>query len=108
MKASLLFIIATAASSQAAIIRMYPRLNCQGDYQERNIWDNTCAPTDEFWSYTVVFGGGSGQYLRAYCPHNCGNWDVNSCKNAQSLNVCYNAVSSCGSSHAIGSSLFEC
>lgn len=100
-------LLAAVATSEAAIVRMYYNWDCQGDYQERNVWDNTCAPTDEFWSVQTVFPGGGGQNLRAYCDHDCFTV-VNGCFSAAELWTCHNVASECGSSHSIGSSLFHC
>lgn len=108
MKASILMYIASVATSQAAIVQMYKYRNCEGDAQERNVWDNTCAPTDEFWSYRITYNGASDQYIRAYCEHNCGSTGPNSCKVARASGECFNAVTGCGSSHALGSSAWEC
>ncbi|KAB5566360.1 hypothetical protein GE09DRAFT_1055923 [Coniochaeta sp. 2T2.1] len=103
-KLSVALAAALAISAEAAWVHLYHDKNCQNFAGERNVWDNTCAPTGSFSSFKVVSDGGGDQNLRAYSRNACVFPTTSICAAAKKNDqACISAYNSDGASNAIGS-----
>lgn len=105
--ASLIAIAGLFASSQAYIVDMYDSTDCSGDSTSRNVWDNTCAYTSGFQSFSLNTYGGALQQLVAYSPQACaGEQTFSGCAagvDALTIGACHQATNSDGGSNALSS-----
>ncbi|KAF6812480.1 hypothetical protein CMUS01_13051 [Colletotrichum musicola] len=61
-----------AFTASGYVITMYKKENCAGDSTERNVYDNTCAPsTFDAMSVRIDTFGGSNQNARFYSKPDC-------------------------------------
>jgi hypothetical protein len=98
-----------ALGGNAIIVDLFSDTNCRNAAGSRNVWDTSCAPLGGFQSFKVTFGGGVGQYLRAYSRNACAG-PVTRCLNAREglVDKCYLAINGDGGSNAMGSAGFKC
>ncbi|KAK5656892.1 hypothetical protein OQA88_4443 [Cercophora sp. LCS_1] len=95
-------------AANAAVVQLFSDRYCKEPAGERNVWDNTCAPTGGFQSYRIVTSAtDEHQRLRAYSKNLCLD-KVTSCSKAQASEGCYRATNEDGGSNALGSSLIYC
>lgn len=59
------------AASQAYVVRLWTGDNCTGAAAERNVYDDTCAPTGGFASLQLIVYGGEYQFMTAYSANAC-------------------------------------
>lgn len=74
MKASFILSVGLGLASTASgfVITMFKKENCSGESEERNVYDNTCAPsTFDALSVRVDTFGGSNQNARFYSKPDC-------------------------------------
>ncbi|KAK2768293.1 hypothetical protein FQN54_000146 [Arachnomyces sp. PD_36] len=61
-----------AQYASAYVITMYSGVNCDGDSQENNVWDNTCStPSFGFQSFKPKAYGGGGQKASFTTANSC-------------------------------------
>jgi hypothetical protein len=103
LKLSLAVAAAFAASSDAVVVDLFSDTDCNVPAGNRNVWDNTCAPTGGFQSYRITYGGTIGQTLRAHSRNACvvpytscvsGSYESGRCERATNGNGGSNALSS--------------
>ena len=72
-KPTLLALLASALTANAAVMTLYSGPDCTGFTQtDVNIWDNTCATwISGFQSFMITTNGGLGQVISTYSPNSC-------------------------------------
>lgn len=92
------------AATNAALVSIYSDQQCQNLIAERNVEDNSCAPTGGFSSWKVTGGGGSGQQITSWSANNCApSGDQTACISANGNADCQFAVNGAGASNALSS-----
>ncbi|KAK5661111.1 hypothetical protein OQA88_11001 [Cercophora sp. LCS_1] len=110
IKYSAIIFAALVAAANAVVVNIYHDSGCEDFAGQRNVWDNTCAPTGSFSSFQMVSGGATGQVLRAYSRNACVVPET-ACARAYG-NVfdtrCHEAYNDAGASNALGSWFGSC
>ncbi|KAM3517277.1 hypothetical protein MY4038_010321 [Beauveria bassiana] len=101
-----LALIALVGTAHAAIVKIYHDRNCQVEAGERNVWDNTCAPTGSWSSFKIVYNGGATQKIRGHHANNC--WETSVCTRAIASDTCYDCNKGDTSCNALGSFSVDC
>lgn len=72
LNSSMAIAAAFTAVSNAAIVDLFHDDFCTDPAGQRNVWDNTCAPSQSFSSFVVVFATQqAGQHIHSYSTNNC-------------------------------------
>jgi hypothetical protein len=103
----LLAFIGTFALTNAVVVEMFADEGCGQSVGTRNVYDNTCAPTQGFQSFRVISNGGGNQFVRSYSPNNCAGPQTQ-CIPASGVYNCIRAINGAGGSNAFGSSTIGC
>ena len=115
---SKLAVAALLAPVQGVVIRAHIAENCEGYYQDINIYDNTCWTGPQTWgvdflSYYITTYGAGGQYVRSYptgggavceCPSDGCTCQGAAAPGAAPLGTCYTIPKA----NAFGSSAISC
>lgn len=94
-------------STQAVVVNLYSDQNCQNPAGQRNVYDNTCAPTGGFQSFSIDTYGGSLQKLIVWSRNACAGDQTNKVcaqgRNKPGLGACFRAYNGNGGSNALSS-----
>ncbi|KAK4446240.1 hypothetical protein QBC34DRAFT_383391 [Podospora aff. communis PSN243] len=108
MKLTAVIAIALAGGSNAVVVDLFHDEHCFNPAGQRNVWDNTCAPTGSFSSFRIVSAGGPGQSLRAHSRNAC-VVPYTACEAASvTTGGCYQAFNGNGASNALSSFFSTC
>ncbi|KAK4446276.1 hypothetical protein QBC34DRAFT_470040 [Podospora aff. communis PSN243] len=108
MKLSIAIVAALTAASNAVIVQLFSDTNCRVAAGERNVWDNSCAPTGGFQSYRITFPGAYGQKLLAYSRNACVAPHTSCVSASYRSGICERATNAKGGSNALGSFFVVC
>lgn len=104
-----LAVVAFAISgTNGAIVKLYHDRNCQQEAGERNVWDNTCAPTGAWSSFKIVYDGAWGQIIRGHHTNNCWDGSTGACTEAVASDQCFDCNKGDTSCNSLGSYNWRC